>query len=77
MSAEETGTRREHASGPVGTSNDASLVERARAWDGNAFRTITPRRYPMAQSSFDFDHKTKHGRRAGADRRPSGFGGGG
>ena len=31
----------------------------------------------MAQSSFDFDHKTKHGRRAGADRRPSGFGGGG
>jgi hemoglobin len=25
--------------------------------------------------SFDFDHKTKHGRRAGADRRPSGLAG--
>jgi hypothetical protein len=39
--ADETGTAREHASVPVGTSDDASLVQRVRARDGNAFRTIT------------------------------------
>jgi hypothetical protein len=38
-------------------SHDASLVQRARARDGNAFRIIT-KEVTNDTGSFDFSHKT-------------------
>ena len=53
--------------------DDAEPVQRARARDGAALGTLT-KETTNGTGSFDFHHKTKRGRRAGADRRPNGFG---